>query len=433
MAHMARHDALTGLANRTLLQERMEQTVSLTGRGQKCAALCIDIDRFKAVNDAFGHIVGDKLLQAVGDRLAACVRDNDTVARLGSDEFVVLLAGLEQADDAGSLASRMVRALNEPFNLDGQSIVAGCSIGIAVSPQDATSATMLLKRAGTALHRAKQDERGSYRFFEAEMDARLQARVALERDLREAERLEAFELAYQPQFNLSTGALCGFEALLRWHHPERGSVGPAVFIPLAEETGLIIPIGARVVRQACEEAMRWPDSVMVAVNLSVVQFRDPNLVRIVSDALTASGLPATRLELEITETVLLNNNAATLATLRALHDLGVCIAMDDFGTGYSSLSYLRGFPFDKIKIDQSFVRDISDHANARAIVQAVVAVADSLGMKTTAEGVETQAQLAQLRLTGCTEVQGYLFSKPAPPEIARQMAMRQASITSVAA
>ncbi len=422
IVHMACHDALTGLPNRNLLYERMEHALGLAGRGQNCAALCLDLDRFKDVNDTFGHPVGDQLLQAVSERLLACVRENDTVSRLGGDEFVVLLIGLETPDSAGLLAQRIVRTLSDPFDLDGHSIVVGASVGIAVTPQDATSAVTLLKSADTALYRAKLDEPGSYRFFEPEMDARLQARVALERDLRQAVRDEAFVLAYQPQYNLATDQLCGFEALLRWHHPVRGTVGPVEFIPLAEDTGLIVPIGAWVLRQACAEAVNWPATVKLAVNLSAVQFKSQVLVQTVRQALADSGLPPTRLDLEITEGVLLNNSAATLAVLHELRDLGVSISMDDFGTGYSSLSYLRSFPFDKIKIDQSFVRDLSQHEDSRAIIRAVVALGKSLGMTTTAEGVETEDQLTQLRREGCTEVQGYLFSKPTSAEAARLLA-----------
>jgi diguanylate cyclase (GGDEF)-like protein len=410
--HLARHDALTGLANRLALQERLDQTVAMAGRGQTSAALCLDLDRFKAVNDTFGHPTGDLLLQAVAERLLACVRDVDIVSRLGGDEFVVLLVGLDLPEQAAVVAKRVVRALSEPFDLAGQVVSIGCSVGIAITPQDATSGTALLKRADTALYRAKLEEKGSWRFFKPEMDAHLQERMVLERDLRDALQNGAFELAYQPLYNLANNRLCGFEALLRWHHPVRGVVGPATFIPIAEETGLIVPIGAWVLRQACAEAMHWPDDVKLAVNLSVVQFKTQGLVQTVRQVLADCDFPATRLELEITETVLLTNNGPALARLHELHDMGIHVAMDDFGTGYSSLSYLRSFPFDTIKIDQSFIRDLSDHADSRAIVRAVVALANSLGMTTTAEGVETEEQLAELRRDGCTDAQGYLFSKP---------------------
>ena len=293
IVHMARHDALTGLPNRVMLHERMEQAMTLVGRGQTCAALCLDLDRFKAVNDTFGHPVGDRLLQAVAERLSACIRETDTVSRVGGDEFVVLLVGLEQPDAAGLLAQRIIRALGQPFDLDGQIVIVGASVGIAIAPQDATSGLALLKSADIALYRAKSEERGTYCYFEAEMDARLQARMTLERDLREAVRMESFEVFYQPQYNLAADTLCGFEALVRWRHPTRGLVTPAEFIPLAEETGLIAQIGAWVLRRACQEAMHWPDTVRLAVNLSAVQFKNPLLVQIVQEALAASGLPTT--------------------------------------------------------------------------------------------------------------------------------------------
>jgi predicted signal transduction protein with EAL and GGDEF domain len=311
--------------------------------------------------------------------------------------------------------------LAEPFNLDGHTIVMCASGGIAVAPHDGNSPDKLLKSADTALYRAKLEDRGTYRFFEPDMDARLQARMILARDLRHAVRNDEFALVYQPVFNLETNTICCFEALLRWHHPVRGLVSPAEFIPMAEETGLIVPIGAWVLRQACAEAMNWPAPVKVAVNLSAAQFKDKALVATVNQALSASDLPATRLELEITETMLLKNSAGTLATLHELHDLGASISMDDFGTGYSSLSYLRSFPFDKIKIDQSFIGDFSDRPDSIAIVRAIISLGRSLGMATTAEGVETRDQLAQLRREGCTEVQGYLFSRPTSAESARQM------------
>jgi diguanylate cyclase (GGDEF)-like protein len=429
IVHMARHDGLTGLPNRLMLREALEQAVAMAGRGQASAVLCLDLDRFKAVNDTFGHPTGDLLLKAVAKRLLACVRDVDTVSRLGGDEFAILLAGLDQPEQAAVFARRIVRSLSQPFELDGHNVRVGTSIGIALTPRDTTAAVTLLKCADTALYRAKQEEKGGWRFFRPEMDEHLQERMALERDLREAVQNEAFELAFQPQYTLARDPmdgdrLCGFEALLRWRHPVRGMVGPAMFVPTAEETGLIVPIGAWVLRHACFEAMHWPDDVRLAVNLSGVQFRSQDLVRTVRQALADSGLPAARLELEITETVLLNNSAGNLATLHELHDMGIHIAMDDFGTGYSSLSYLRSFPFDTIKIDRSFVRDLSDDPGARAIVRAVVALSRSLGMTTTAEGVETQEQLAELRRQGCTDVQGYLFSKPIWAVQARQLASR---------
>ena len=421
IVHIARHDALTGLPNRMLFDERLIQAVALSGRGQRCAVLCVDLDNFKTINDTFGHVTGDALLCSVAERLAACARDVDTVARLGSDEFAILMMGLDQPEHAAELAKRIIRSLRKPFEIDDTSVIVTMSIGIAIAPEDGTAAGKLLQCADTALYRAKMEHRGSYRFFEPEMDARLQLRFELERDLRKALHNREFSLAYQPLFDLKANAIAGFEALLRWRHPTRGLVSPADFIPLAEETGLIVPLGAWVLQQACVEAASWPKPVKVAVNLSGIQLKASGLVNTVKHALEHSGLPAKQLELEITESVLLTNNSDTLSTLHALRDLGISIAMDDFGTGYSSLSYLRSFPFDKIKIDQSFIRDITEHHDSTAIIRAVVGLGRSMGMVTTAEGVETQAQLAQLRHEGCNEIQGYLLSRPVPPDEARLM------------
>jgi diguanylate cyclase (GGDEF)-like protein len=427
ISHLARHDALTGLPNRLAFQDSLNQAVAMAGRGQISAALCLDLDRFKAVNDTFGHPTGDLLLRGVADRLMECVRQVDVVCRIGGDEFVVLLVGLDGGEQAAVLAQRIVHVLGEPFNLDGQSVSIGSSIGIAIMPQDTTSGLVLLKHADTALYRAKSEEKGSWRFFRPEMDVHAQDRQALEHDLREAVRDEAFEVAYQPQYTIATGRLCGFEALLRWRHPVRGPIGPASFISVAEETGLIVPIGAWVLRHACAEAMHWPDHVKLAVNLSGGQFGNASLVRTVRRTLEETGFPARRLELEITETMLLKNSASNIAMLRELHDMGIRIAMDDFGTGYSSLNYLRSFPFDMIKIDQSFIHDLPEDTESRAIVRAAVALGNSLGMKTTAEGVETAEQLMFLRGEGCDDAQGYLFSKPIWAEQARLLADGRAS------
>ena len=411
---LARHDALTRLANRVLFHERVEQALAQVGRGAKAAVLCLDLDRFKAVNDTLGHPVGDSLLQAVADRLRACVREVDTVARLGGDEFAVVQVGLDCPEDAGLLARRLVDVLSEPFDLDGHHVVIGTSVGVALAPHDGTHPNTLLKNADMALYRAKLEDRGTYRFFEREMDVKLQARRALEVDLRGALAAGEFELFYQPVVDLASNTICGFEALMRWRHPTRGLVSPAEFIPVPEEIGFIVPLGEWALHQACREAASWPGSLKVAVNLSPVQFKSGRLVHAVIDALQRSGLPARRLELEITESVLLQDSKAILATLHDLRDLGVRIAMDDFGTGYSSLSYLRSFPFDKIKIDQSFVRDLGAKSDSIAIIRAVTGLGASLGMMTTAEGVETHMQLAQLRGESCTEVQGYLLSRPCP-------------------
>ena len=362
--------------------------------------LCLDLDRFKDVNDTLGHPVGDKLLKAVAERLRDCMREADTVARLGGDEFAIVQGGATQPTDATALATAPDRgAQRSPIELDGH---RSSSAPASASPSRRTTATdpdQLLKNADLALYRAKAEGRGTFRFFEPEMDARMQARRALELDLRKALVNGEFELYYQPLVNLRADAIRGFEALLRWNHPERGLVPPAEFIPLAEETGLIVPIGEWVLRQACAEAATWPDDIKVAVNLSPVQFKSRNLVPDASSARwRASGLPPARLELEITESVLLQDSDATLATLHQLRGLGVRIALDDFGTGYSSLSYLRSFPFDKIKIDRSFVSDLSRaRATAWRSSRAVAGLGASLGMTTTAEGVETSEQLEQIR------------------------------------
>jgi len=411
---LARHDALTRLPNRVLFHERVEQALAQVGRGARVAVLCLDLDRFKAVNDTLGHPIGDSLLQAVADRLQACVREVDTVARLGGDEFAVVQVGLESPADAELLARRLVDAISQPYDLDGHHVSIGTSVGVTLAPNDGTHPDTLLKNADMALYRAKLEGRGTHRFFEHDMDVRLQARRTLELDLRSALAAGEFEMFYQPLLNLTSNRICGFEALMRWHHPTRGLVSPAEFIPVAEEIGLIVPLGEWAMNQACMEAAGWPEGVKVAVNLSPVQFRSGTLAHAVIDVLHRSGLSARRLELEITESVLLQNNKTTLATLHDLRDLGVRIAMDDFGTGYSSLSYLRSFPFDKIKIDQSFVRDLCAKPDSIAIVRAVTGLGTSLGMMTTAEGVETHAQLAQLRAECCTEVQGYLLSRPCP-------------------
>lgn len=413
---MARHDALTGLPNRTMFNERLQHALADVGRGAGAAVLCLDLDRFKSINDTLGHPVGDELLRAVAERLSACVREVDTVARLGGDEFAVVQAGVERAEEAGTLAARIVAALSEPYVLSGHNVVVGASIGIALAPTDATGAERLLKCADMALYRAKSDGRSLFRFFESEMDVKIQARRALELDLRRALQGDEFILHYQPLVDLRLNQITSFEALVRWQHPERGLLFPDEFIPISEETGLIIPLGEWVLRRACADAAAWPDGIKVAVNLSPAQFREPRLVDMIRAALTDSCLPPSRLVLEITECVLLQDSDATFATLHELHELGTPISMDDFGTGYSSLSYLQSFPFDKIKIDKSFIGDLNDKKSAVHIVRAVAGLGVNLGMLTTAEGVETLEQLQQLRLEGCSEVQGYLFSRPRPKE-----------------
>jgi diguanylate cyclase (GGDEF)-like protein len=414
IAYMAHHDALTDLPNRLQLYEQLRQLLARTRQGRHVAVFCLDLDRFKDVNDAHGHPVGDLLLKAVADRLRQCIRDADMVARLGGDEFAIMQAGTSQPTDATSLASRLIEVISAPYELDGKRVTVDLSIGIALAPGDGLDPEQLLKNADMALYRAKSDGQGLYRFFEPDMDARMQARRNLEIDLRKAIANGEFELFYQPLVDMKTEYVTGFEALIRWHHPERGMVPPLDFIPIAEETGLIVPLGDWVLRQACAEAATWPGNVKIAVNLSPVQFKNKILLPSVISALAASGLSPNRLELEITESVLLQDSGATLAVLHELRGLGVRISMDDFGTGYSSLSYLRKFPFDKIKIDQSFIFDMSDHDDSLAIVRAVIAMGSGLGIVTTAEGVETAEQFKQLKLEGCTEVQGYLFSPPRP-------------------
>lgn len=417
IAYMAHHDALTDLANRVLFREQLDRAlVDARRQGQQIAVLYLDLDRFKDVNDSLGHETGDALLQIVASRLRNCVPATDLVARLGGDEFAVLRVAVNNPQDCAALAIRIVEAVSQPYDLAGQEIVIGTSIGIALaSAADGELSTdQLLKHADLALYRAKGDGRGTLRFFEPEMDAELQARRALESDLRKAQANGEFELFFQPQVNIRANEISGFEALLRWRHPERGLIPPNEFIPVAEDIGLIVSLGDWVLEEAFQAATRWPHNVKVAVNLSPVQFRNRSLVHSVGRALARSGLAPERVELEITESVLLHDNELTLATLHQLRRLGVRIAMDDFGTGYSSLSYLRSFPFDKIKIDQSFVRELSSRADCLAIVRSIASLGVSLGMSTVAEGVETEDQLLQISAAGCTEVQGYYFGQPKP-------------------
>ena len=431
--HLAHYDALTGLPNRVSFRKDMDRALGHVDRGDALAVLCLDLDHFKEVNDTLGHPIGDGLLQEVADRIRACVRTTDSIARLGGDEFAIVQFPADPPVDCIALATRLIAVLTEPYDIDGHQIVIGASIGIAVAPGDGKDFDRLLKHADMALYRAKEDGRGVFRFFEPEMDARMQARRALELDLRKALALGEFELFYQPVVAVETNAVTGFEALLRWWHPERGLILPGEFISLAEEIGLIGSIGAWVLKQACTEAAGWPGDITVAVNLSPAQFKSGTLVLDVIAALGESGLPARRLELEITETVLLQDTEATMLILNQLKALGAHIAMDDFGTGYSSLGYLQKFPFDKIKIDQSFVRDLLEVPQSIAIVRAVTGLGTTLGMTTTAEGVETADQLEQLRREGCTEVQGYLFSKPKQAhELAEVLTRLNADAKSVA-
>ena len=414
IAFMARHDALTGLPNRVLLAERIEEAIALSKRGRTCAVFCLDLDRFKNVNDTLGHPIGDGLLRIVAERLKGCVREIDTVARLGGDEFAVVQCGVESPEESVVLANRIVDRLALPFSIEGHSMTIGVSIGISMAPDDGQDHGKLLKNADVALYRAKEDGRGTWRFFEAEMDSRLQARRETEIDLRRAIAEEQFEVFYQPQFDLRLDRICGFESLVRWLHPVRGLVQPLDFIPLAEEIGLIRDIGAWVMRTACIEANSWTVPMRVAVNVSPAQLRHADFCASVAEALLVSGLAPNRLELEITESVMLSNSSVALEALNQVRKLGVQVSIDDFGTGYSSLTSLRSFPFDKIKIDKSFVQDLCDSPAGEPVVRAVIALGNGLGMRITAEGVETAEQLARLRIEGCNEVQGYLISPPKP-------------------
>jgi diguanylate cyclase (GGDEF)-like protein len=421
---MARHDALTDLPNRMFLRERLESTLAASRRGARClAVLILDLDRFKEVNDTLGHPVGDALLKAVADRLRSCVRDTATVARLGGDEFAVIEDVSDSGMEADVLANRMQRSLSEPFDLGDHQVAVGSSIGIALAPRDGVDCDAILKNADLALYRAKLDGRGAHRFFEIEMDRQMQERRDLERDMRRAIVDGEFELYYQPIVSAMNGAVCAYEALLRWHHPDRGLIPPAAFISLAEETGIIVPLGEWVIRTACREAATWPSNLKIAVNLSPAQLRSADLVPAVVRSLADSGISPSRLELEVTESVMVKDSKSAFAILDQLRSLGVRIALDDFGTGYSSLSFLQRFPFDKVKIDRSFVEELLvERDEARLIASAVVRFAVSLGKTTTAEGVETQQQFDALRAEGCSELQGYFIGRPMrAADIARSM------------
>jgi diguanylate cyclase (GGDEF)-like protein/PAS domain S-box-containing protein len=412
IAHLAHYDALTDLPNRVLFHEQLEQSLKWVHRGQHLALLYLDLDNFKSINDTLGHPVGDELLKAVAARLRGCLRETETIARLGGDEFAIIQSQVDHPADTTDIVNRIQEAIRKPLECDGQQLGADASIGIAMAPEDGTDPIQLLKNADLAMYGAKAEGRGRYRFFEPEMDARVKARRALEFDLRRAIMAGELELYYQPLVNLRDNTITACEALLRWRHSERGMISPAEFIPIAEDTGLIRPLGEWVLRTACAVAATWPDDIKVAVNVSPVQFKNGNLLQLVINALAASRLPAQRLELEITEAVFVDE--ASLIALHQLRKLGVRIAMDDFGTGYSSLSYLQRFPFDKIKIDGSFIKDVAENEDSRSIVQAVVGIAKARKITTTAECVETQQQLESLRMLGCTEMQGYLFSPAIP-------------------
>jgi diguanylate cyclase (GGDEF)-like protein len=414
LIYLAQHDALTGLPNRVLFRDKLAEALTFAKRGYGLALLFLNLDRFKAVNDALGHPIGDMLLQRVAERLRAAARETDVVARLGGDEFAIVQCAITQPGDATSYAARLLALFSDPFDVAGHRIVISTSIGIALSPQDGVDADQLLRDADLALYRAKSDKRGVFRLFQAEMDQQMQRRRQLELDLRQALQNNQFEVFYQPQIDMQARTVTSVEALVRWRHPDRGLIPPTQFIPVAEEIGLILPIGEWVLRTACAAITALPGVLRVAVNLSAAQFASQDLVAIIRAAMRDSGLPASRLELEITESIMLTDTTATLATLHHLHDLGVHIALDDFGTGYSSLSYLRRFPFDRIKIDQSFVREMPDQRDCYAIIRAITGLSRELGMATTAEGVESQKQLDMLVAAGCTDIQGYLFSRAVP-------------------
>jgi diguanylate cyclase (GGDEF)-like protein len=414
IAHLAHYDALTDLPNRVLFRERLEQALKAMQPGEQLAVLYIDIDEFKSVNDALGHPIGDELLKVVATRLRDCIKTGDVAARLGGDEFAVIQTGIKNRSETTELLDEIHAAIRQPFECAGHLITTDASIGIALAPGDGTDLDRLLRNADLALYGAKGDGRRTHRFFEAGMDERARARRRLELELRQALSDGGLEVYYQPVVNLKDGKVSSCEALLRWRHPVHGMISPAEFIPVAEETGLIDQLGLWVLNTACAEARQWPEHVRIAVNVSPVQFRTRTLALNVAAALAASGLSAGRLELEITEAVLIRDDEAALAALHQLRNLGVRIALDDFGTGYSSLSYLQRFPFDKIKIDRAFIRDLASSGASSSIVQAVVSIAAASDMTTTAEGVETEQQRNLLYILGCTEMQGYLFSPAIP-------------------
>ena len=416
--YLALHDALTGLPNRALFHDRLNQAIAQTARTRSpSAVLACDLDRFKAINDSLGHPAGDALLRKVAERMRSVLRPYDTIARLGGDEFAIVLTYLDEPCAVACLAERLIAAVGAPFHLDGQIVEVGVSVGFTIATERDRDADELFKRADMALYEAKAGGRNTYRIFCPDVGARISTRGQLGLDMKEGVRRGEFSLVYQPVVDATTGAVVSLEALMRWHHPFRGEVSPGEFIPLAEENGLIVPLGAWALREACREALTWPKNLRVGVNVSTVQFRS-GLEEAVLTALADTGLPANRLKLEVTESVLMQDGDAVIASLHRLRSLGVVVALDDFGTGYSSLGYLRRFPFDKIKIDKSFIRDIAD-PDAAAIVRAVVSIGERLGMGIVAEGVETAEQLELVRREGCAQVQGFLFSRPLSPPAAR--------------
>jgi len=421
IAHLAHYDPLTDLPNRALFREQMQRELQKVSRGEQFALLYIDVDEFKGINDSLGHQVGDELLKAVAGRIRSCIRETDLIARLGGDEFAVIQTGVVDVKDVTDFVLRIREALRHPYQCLGHHLASEASIGIALAPQDGTDLDQLIKNADLAMYGAKADGRRTYRFFEPAMDASAKARLALEQDLRHALTNGGFEVHYQPLVDLKNDRVTGCEALVRWRHPERGMISPATFIPVAEDTGLIVELGDWVLRTACAEAANWPEHVRLAVNVSPVQLREPTLALRIAGALASSGLPANRLEIEITEAVLIGDDVAALAILHELKAIGVRIALDDFGTGYSSLSYLKRFPFDKIKIDRCFVTDLTEADGSSVIVQAVVNIAASCNITTVAEGVETTEQKELLRALGCNQMQGYLFSSAKPSAEVRKL------------
>lgn len=413
--YLAYHDSLTGLGNRLLFKEQIEQALGdVSVASYPLAVLFVDLDGFKAVNDTLGHSVGDLLLKSIAAKIRDLLPPTDRIARLGGDEFGILQMSSPQPASSISLAEKIIEIASQTHDLEGHDVTVGASVGIAIAHPGEMNTESLLKCADLAMYSAKFDGRGTYRMFDPQMDAMVQTKRALERDMRTALAQGGFSLAYQPLVNLQTKRATAFEALMRWNHPERGAVPPSEFIPVAEEMGLIVQLGEWALRQACAQAVEWPDGIRVSVNLSPLQFAKGNLVSTVLSALASSGLPAARLELEITESVLLEKSERNIATLNQLRELGVRISMDDFGTGYSSIGYLRSFPFDKIKIDQTFIRDLLVDEGSLAIVRAIAGLGVSFGITTTAEGVETEDQVRCLNLEGCTEVQGYFYSRPVP-------------------
>jgi diguanylate cyclase (GGDEF)-like protein len=409
ISHLARHDVLTNLANRALFREQLQAALLRLRQGQGFAVFCLDLDRFKAVNDTLGHPVGDILLKVVSERLLSCVRQGDLVARLGGDEFAIIQANVRDPESSEVLAARIVETIAKHYQINGHTIDISTSIGITMAPRDGSDADQLLKNADLALYRTKADGRNGFSFFKPEMDAHVQVRRQLENDLREAIEKDTLALSFQPAVCLQTRTVTGFESLMRWIHPQRGTIQPADFIALAEEANLVSELGGWALKRACAEAARWSSPRRVSINLSPLQIKR-DLIEVVLHALADSGLPPHRLELEITEAVLMQDSQNTLATLHQLRQLGVGLVMDNFGRGYCSLSYLRSFPFDKIKIDRALIADLDRSATTRALVEAIIGLGNSLGMVTVAEGVENYAQLEMVRGFACNEAQGFYFS-----------------------